>query len=210
MDTDFSYLGQSHHRLFLALTPPHEFIQEVRDIYRKFSKEARNLSFVPLNQLHLTIQFLGTEVSTDSLNLISQAFRTIELQLQQITIKTNAIRFGFKGQRIPQIIYLAINDSNELKEFTRQVHSVIKSLGLYDTKRKKDYAKLIYHITLARVKHNTSKSYSKTINQIISQMDVSNLQFTAQNIYLIKSEVEKKQQIYQLLQTVQLKKADSV
>ena len=58
-------------RLFIALYPTKEYLDYFRDVMRAFAKEKRNLKPIDIEQVHLTLRFVGAKVSGASKNAIA-------------------------------------------------------------------------------------------------------------------------------------------
>lgn len=64
------------HRIFLGIFPQKEHISFFRDILRNLDEEKRNLKHIPLDMVHLTLYFIGANVSESSLQKIIKLFES--------------------------------------------------------------------------------------------------------------------------------------
>ena len=205
MPTDFSYLGDSQHSIFISVFLPEDIRGKLREVYRALNKQARNFRFIDLTQAHITLQFLGNAVSTGSLNIIDEALEATSHNLTSPAITLDTLSFGFPRQRIPSVIHIDISPTKELKDFTRDIHDNVLNIGMEDTRRHKDHAKLIYHLNIARTKRNTSKSFGKKINSLLDTIDFEPITFHPESISLVKSTLSKTKTNYQELDTYKLR-----
>ena len=189
-------------RVFLALFPDDKTLEATRDVVRSFKKEARNLRFLNLDQMHITLQFLGNSVSNDSIEYISEELERHKSELSPQVIRLTDVMFGFPGQRIPKLIYWDVESTNELKTFTRDVHGFIKDLELPDINPQKDHAKLIHHMTLGRVKNSASKSLAKNIKSIIQGINIDKVEFKATELAFVSSTLTNTGPVYRFIKKV--------
>lgn len=186
----------SHYRLFLAFMAPAELRTAVRDVNRALTKHARNFRFTHLDQLHITLQFLGSTVSEESGELIKQQLQEIAPQLSRPLIKMDTLEFGFKGQLQPSVLRWDVEENRELIDFTRIIHNSIKDIGLADVRRTKDQAKLIHHMTVGRSKRTISGRYAKEIKQQLSELKLPEIEFRPTEFLLLESRLTDQGSLY--------------
>jgi 2'-5' RNA ligase len=174
-------------RTFMTIAIPVEISRQISSVLKVFYKEARNLVFVPNDQMHITLQFLGNDISKGTLDRIGETIQPYIKQINSPLVKTGDLRFGHKSQLIPTVLFLEIDQTPEIQEITRVIHNVIKELDFGEVRREKDYKKLIYHITLARAKHHVGRSFGRTIQGIIAKTNIPSLEFYPKTINLTNS-----------------------
>lgn len=198
--------NNSHYRVFLAVTPTEEVRAEIRDINRQFKKYARNFKFIPLDQLHITLQFLGGSVSGNSLEIIHDNLIPMYEDWVEFDVMFDKLNFGFSGQNIATHLFYPVEEDIELNRLTKSIHEDIKSLGLRDVNKKKDHSKLINHMTIARVKGHSHRSFTKEIKEFINTLEMPTLKFTVSKISLISSIYKDNTTTYSELASIQIKK----
>jgi len=176
-------------RLFIGIFPPQDIISRIRDSIRKLDKIKRNLKFVPYDQMHITLKFLGNSVSDESYDKIVKSLNRITPSLSQIKISFDNIWFGFPGRRYPHVIFFTISKNKELDALSKTIHEEIKELKLLDTIRRMDNKKLINHLTIARTKHSISASFARNTRKLLQEFQVSDMSFVADEIILIRSDL---------------------
>jgi 2'-5' RNA ligase len=174
-------------RSFIAINIPFDTSRAIKQILRAFYKQDRNLVYVPIDQMHITLQFLGDGVSQESLDLIAKKLQPLIRQLPPVVVHTGQLRFGHKSQTIPTVLFLEVEQTEELQNLTKVIHYGMKSLSLPDIRREKDYTRLIYHITLARAKHHVARSFGRQMNGVIKTMSVPILEFKPDKVHLLTS-----------------------
>ncbi len=177
-------------RLFVAIQPPLEIRREILQNNLIFTSEARNFRFVNPEQLHITIKFLGSDVSRDSKEQIIQMLQSLIPQIERPTIVFENLQFGFSRQMIPRVMFYNVEANTGMQLLNRLVHEHIKDMELPDIKREQDYKKLIYHLCVARTKHNSNRTFGRDVNAIIKEKAKPiTLQFSPEKLYLIKSKL---------------------
>lgn len=160
-------------RLFVAIFPPKEYLDYMRDITRKFTKQKRNLKLVPTDQLHVTIRYIGSQVSEHSYELIRDELLRLQGSFGKVQLELDKLEFGFEFEHFPKIMHHGVVSHKSLIKVSDDVHSVVQALKLRDTLRRKNRYSDSFHITLARLKQNSTRSTAKLIGS-----HVKNLQFT--------------------------------
>src|SRR3989304_8856948 len=123
-------------RLFIAIMPDKKTRDYLRDAIRVLTKYSRNLRFVNVEQLHMTLQFLGHNVTDESLEQIISRLKSIDTN--GITIQMADLHFGFKGQTHPSVLFWEVEDNDKLKQLTKEVQTYVQELNLEDIKKQKD------------------------------------------------------------------------
>lgn len=179
-------------RLFVAIQPRLELRRELAKNLPIFAKEMRNFKFIQQEQLHLTLKFLGSEVSQDSKKQIIELLQRIAPQMHSPIVKIKDLQYGFPKQMIPSLLYYNIEANKSMQKLTSIIHAQLMDLELSDIKREKDYKKIIYHMTIARAKHNANRAYGRKIRQIIKEKaQPIDKEFTTDTMYLLKSVLHK-------------------
>lgn len=194
-------------RLFLAIIPPKNVLDQLRDVQRNFSKDKRNLKNIPVDQLHVTLKFLGSNVSEASRDLIVDTLRGYEGSLKDAEVTLNSIQFGFPHQTFPKILMANVESTNSLVSLSNDVHEIIKNLKLRDTIRWKDRHSENFHISLSRLKLNATKSTARSLATKAKTMKLPQFQsFIAEEFFLIESSTDKGMIIYRKIERFKLSK----
>jgi len=199
-------LRDFHHRTLIAIPVPIEVQRATRQLVRKLSGEARNFRFINLEQLHVSLQFLGSTVSTESLNIIIDNLSSILPEMKSFEVTLSDITFGYPGQRNPDTIFWNLKATETLMQLTKKIHTSIKKLGLEDVNRLKDRSRNFQRIKIAKTKHSTSKSFGKKINTKIDNIQIEPIIFKVNEISIEKSTVTKATPVYTKIWDFKLKK----
>ncbi len=178
-------------RLFIAIYPPKEHLDYMRDMLRMYDKQKRNLIKIPIDQLHLTLKFLGSKVTEDSKDIIAEELQAQAGNYTKPIISLDKMSLGFPKEYFPKILMMNVHPEPTLNELADEIHEHIKQLKLKDTIRWKGRYTHNHHITLARLKDSASKSTSKLIFSRTSSLPETPMPkpFEAQEMYLVKSEM---------------------
>lgn len=180
-------------RLFLGIYPDKETLDYCRDIYREFDKEKRNLKQVPLDQVHLTMRFVGGKVSDNSKNMIIEQLRSMQGSFPKPEIKIKRLRFGFPRQHDPRVLFADVYANDDLLELQDQINRVIRKNKLRDTIRWKSHKDRHFHITIARLKPAATRSTGRNIKDILYNIDMPKPEgYVAQEMYAIQSILDSK------------------
>jgi len=199
-------LRDFHHRALIAIPIPIEIQHATRQLIRNLSGEARNFRFINLEQLHVSLQFLGSAVSTESLEAIISTLVSTLPEISSFKLTLSSISFGSPGQRNPNTILWNLASSELLMKLTKKIHNSIKKLGLEDVNRLKDRTRNFQRVKIGKTKHSTSKSFGKKINIKIDNMQIEPITFKVSEISIIKSTVNKFTPVYSRIWTTSLAK----
>jgi 2'-5' RNA ligase len=192
-------------RLFVAIFPPKEYQDYFRDVLREFPKVKRNLKLMNIEQIHLTLKFIGPFVEERSKNLIIEGLKSLEGDLKNPEISLEKIRFGFPKESYPTILMAKVKASDSLKELTNDVHNCIKDLRLIDTLRWKNKHDDDFHFTLARLKKNATKSDGKKVEEIVSRIKIEPPEsFFPSEMFVVESIITPKGPNYRKLERITL------
>jgi 2'-5' RNA ligase len=119
-------------RLFLAVFPSKEFRDYFREVYREFAKQKRNLKPINFEQIHLTIRFIGGNVSDHSKHLVINELRSRAGSFSKPVIEIDKLEFGFPRQHDPRILFATIKGNDELDALVDESHRIIRQVGRKD------------------------------------------------------------------------------
>jgi 2'-5' RNA ligase len=191
-------------RLFVAIYPPKEYLDLVRDIMRKFDKEKRNLRPVPLDQVHLTVRFIGSKVTVSSKQKIAKQLAKFSGSYPHPIIAINKLHLGFPRQNYPSILYLSLQPNQELNEFVDAVHKNVREVGLRDTILWKKNDTRNYHLTVGRLKPAAvHKSFIRKMQEAVKKIELPTPEtFSPTEMYLVESTVTPTGPVYKKLDRI--------
>ena len=172
-------------RCFIALKIPEvvkKKIHKIQDILPGFYGK-----FTELENLHLTLKFLG-EIDEEKLDKIKEKLKEIKLGKFNINVKG----LGVFSESFVKIVWLHLVGGEGLQ---RLIDSKMEELGFVSEKR------FMSHLTIARVK--TIRDRKKFLEDLYA-IEVPEIEFKAEEFYLIKSELAKKGPEYTILEECSL------
>lgn len=162
-------------RTFIALDLPREIIKEISGI-QKILKKQRLLTgnFTEPENLHLTLKFLG-EVEDDKISEIKK--RLSEIKLDSFDIEVGEV--GVFTKQFVKIIWIKLNGKG-IFDLQKEIDE--KLSDLFEKEER-----FMSHITIARVKHVSSK---KELLDYLKSIKPKKLKFYCDKFYLKKSELK--------------------
>ena len=151
-------------RLFIAINFTDEFKDALSDVMDDMRTQGIYANYVPAENLHLTLAFLG-EISPGDIPLIEEAMS--QVAMPQIRITLNGIgNFG-------NLLWAGLEENRELGQYVRNLWRALSEHGIpFDKKAFKP------HITLAR-KVETRKTFD---------VHVAPVSMTADGVSLMRSD----------------------
>lgn len=180
-------------RLFLAIFPPKEVLDYVRDTMRALDKEKRNIIPVPLEQVHFTLRYIGANVSISSKQKIAKELLKISGNYPKPQIEVGALNLGFPGQHHPRVLFYDLENIDPVEDLLNVVHKKIREVGAKDTILWKDRDTRDFHITIGRLKD--AAVTSSTIRRVKDLVGDAKLpeppSFTPTEMYLVQSTLQR-------------------
>jgi 2'-5' RNA ligase len=118
--------------------------------------------------------------------------------------------FGFPKQAIPKVLYFNVNRNDELTRLASEINYRIKKLDLDDVAFIIEGKKLIFHLTVGRIKHSSNRHYKIKIINMIKEINLKPFEFDAEKVFLIKSDKKGMHPKYTDIQCFDLKKSSSM
>ncbi|MDQ6986060.1 MAG: RNA 2',3'-cyclic phosphodiesterase [Candidatus Dojkabacteria bacterium] len=201
-------------RLFLAVFPPKEYLDYFRDTLRRYAKEKRNLKHTPVDQMHLTVKFIGPRVSLETKDYLVEEFKKREDVFKPIKLHISSVKLGFKMQNIKQkrILMARLRQNDSFNNLVKDTHSVIKELKISDTIYWKQKYSINNHITLSRLKNTATTKNSKEIIKMTEGFKIPNFKPAVINeMYFVESIIQPDfSPIYRKLERIELKGIEEV
>jgi len=142
-------------RIFICIDFPDDVIKEVARVQELVSKKKFTGKLVELDNLHLTLKFLG-EIDDKMLGKIRSKLR--EIKFKEMELKLGEIG-TFSHQGSPKIVWIKI-EGKEIWDLQEQIDKVLKDLVVEEER-------FMSHLTIARVKYVKDKAdFSKRISNI--------------------------------------------
>lgn len=126
-------------RLFVAIEIP----QQIKDDLTRFTKEVPCARWVPAEQNHLTLRFIG-EVEPKDLAAIRQALG--KLRFPRFPLELCGVGHFPPGHRPPRVLWIGVAESRVLLELQKEVELSLLEVGIPPDERP-----FSPHLTLARL-----------------------------------------------------------
>jgi 2'-5' RNA ligase len=181
-------------RLFLAIFPPKEIAESFAKILENLRSYNKYLRFVKHEHMHISLRFLGSDVSEESLKKIQKVLKSIKFS--SFNLKIKEVRFGFPGQRWPRILYVSVARNEALDKLASKLNADIDALDREDIYLR-DFRQPIYHFTLSRVKKKLNKKVVFDIRRKIESVELWE-GFRVGEICLVKSELKREGPKYEV------------
>jgi len=157
--------------------------------------------WVPMENMHLTLKFLG-DVSAANVEMLSQMLRA-EADL----FHCFELRFGkldsFPNQKRPRVIYIGIQAPPTLEALQRGIESASHRLGYESEERS-----FSPHLTIGRVKPNVTATEQQTIRRALEETRIDSLGTArVDSVHLYKSDLKPTGSVYTRLYSAPLKKS---
>ncbi|MBU5611897.1 RNA 2',3'-cyclic phosphodiesterase [Geomonas azotofigens] len=135
-------------RLFIAIDLP----DDIKAALSSLSAEIPGIRWVPPDQIHLTLLFLGDVLPQTGAvlkkNLAAVKFAPFELTLRGVG--------HFPPHGHPRVLWVGLDESRPLLTLQREIESAVTGAGIVSEERG-----FSPHITLARIKENASAAVAR-------------------------------------------------
>ena len=188
-------------RAFIAIELDGTIKKVIKDIQSNLKKSGADVKWVALDNIHLTLKFLGN-VESRKIPIITKAIWQIAIQMYPFAITINSLG-GFPSLNNPRIIWIGIDEGrSDLIELSRYSEEKLGCLGF-----KSEIRSFKPHITIGRVRSELNRHYlSKEIKNfkfpgILSQ--------AVNSITLFKSTLTQKEPIHEVLSRINAGRIES-
>ena len=189
-------------RAFIAVELPLEIREAVCTAITPLQKGSGSVvRWVPVENMHLTLKFLG-DVSPANVEMLSQMlhaeanlFNCFELRLSGLS--------SFPNLKRPRVIYVGIQSPTMLEALQRGIESASRRLG-YESKDRG----FSPHLTIGRVKQNVTATEQQMIRRALEKTRIDSLGTArVDSVHLYKSDLRPTGSVYERLYSAQLKKS---
>lgn len=168
-------------RCFVAIELPDEIKKTIDEYVAKLMETKADVKWIPSKNLHLTLKFLG--------DTPEKIVPDISKRLSEITRLHNSFDIRISGAGVfpnikyPRVIWLGINDSEEIIKLQRDMDEALKEFG-FET----DDREFRPHLTIGRIR--SSKNKDVLIRELSTLKAVDFGKIEVKNIALMKSELK--------------------
>ena len=170
-------------RSFLAFELPHEIRSGISDVSIDLRKSGLNVKWVNVDNIHLTILFLGNieeddiHPMEDSIGKICDKYSSFDISLEGIGL--------FPDIRKPRVIWLGLGGNiDRMGNFRDDLQGILSPFGI-----KKENRAFKPHITLGRFRNPTGKN-GELGKYLTRYRSISSPVYTVNELFLFKSELK--------------------
>lgn len=187
-------------RAFIAIDLPdqiHQCLDKVADELQARLEEVP-VRWVPANNIHLTLKFLG-DVSTKNLEVLKNLLETEVSTHESFEISVGGLG-AYPKVRRPRVIWAGIEGPPELFQLQNAIEALSTRLG-YTPDRRKFSA----HLTLGRVSRNAQPGEVKQVGNVLKSYSVGFLGVARVNeVHLFRSDLKPTGAVYTKLLSAKL------
>ncbi len=187
-------------RTFIAVNFPKDLLVRIDEITHFFKKKTpdRALKWVDINNLHLTVKFIG-EINENKIGQVKDVLTQSLSAQNAFNIEVSGLGM-YPNQHNPRVVWLGISGEEPLIKIHKDLNRQLTAVNISPEKRP-----FSGHLTIARVRRNTDKETAGMVGDILSQFTVDSLGWiTIDHINLYKSELTPAGPIYTCLLSVPL------
>lgn len=188
-------------RAFIAVEIPAGIRQSVCNATASLRQKIGSLvRWVPVENMHLTLKFLG-DVSPSTVDLLSQMLSAEADLFQCFDLRLSGIG-SFPNPKRPRVIYIGIQAPAVLETLQRGIDSASRRLGYESEERA-----FSPHLTIGRVKQNVTASDQQMIRRALEETEIDVLGTArVDSVHLYKSDLKPSGSVYTRLYSAPLKK----
>ena len=154
-------------RAFIAIDLPSEVLQCLEDVEKQLKQSLGGISvrWVPVENIHLTLKFLG-DVSESNIDMLTDILQSTVSSVKQFELSVGGLGAYPKPHR-PRVIWVGVEAPPELMSAQRSIESEMAHLGYARDKRPFNP-----HLTLGRVSRHSSNKDVRKIAEVLSSQTI--------------------------------------
>jgi 2'-5' RNA ligase len=187
-------------RAFIAIEIPREIREAVGKAMAPLQKGIGSIvRWVPVENMHLTLKFLG-DVSPTNVEMLSEMLLAEAKLFHCFDLRLSGLG-SFPTLKRPRVIYIGIQAPVTLEALQRGIESASRRLGYESEERG-----FSPHLTIGRVKQNVTGTEQQTIRRALEEIRID-LLGTARvdSVHLYKSDLKPTGSMYTRLYSAPLK-----
>ncbi|TWU26895.1 2',5' RNA ligase family [Novipirellula galeiformis] len=185
-------------RSFIAIPLSNQVARSATRLVERLSAPGDGIRWVPLDNLHLTLKFLG-DVDNTEVPQVCNIIRNITKDFEPFDLDF-AGAGGFPNLERPRVLCVHIDDpSNSLSRIVARLEDELAAIGFKPEPR--DY---VPHLTLGRTKSGSRRASGDVIDRVKANTEMKLGQMNVDTVQLIASFLEKQGPSYQVMDTIEL------
>lgn len=163
-------------RLFIAI----DMADKVKDYIKSFTESAPELRWTKLDQLHITVKFLG-DTADELCAQIKTSLKSIEWKSFELTIRNTGF---FPNKKKAEVFWLGMDEFPELVTLKNAVDNSLLPLGILPAKRE-----FSPHLTLMRIKYHEQRILPEKLEKLFESFKPQT--FKVNSFYLYSSKLDR-------------------
>lgn len=185
-------------RSFISIPVTPAITSAARRIIKQLKPLDDSIRWVPLDNIHLTLKFLG-DVDNVEIPEICKTIRRVTDTVTPFELNVHGAG-GLPTPDKPRVVYAGVDDpSGQLVEMVGRLESELAGLGFKPEPR--DYRP---HLTLGRVRGNSRRAGEKLIDELEQMHDLPLGEMVVDELHLMASFLDKAGPTYQIMDTIEL------
>ena len=185
-------------RSFISIPVTAEITSSATKIVRKLKPLDDGVKWVPLDNLHLTLKFLG-EVDNVEVPAVCKAIRKVTDEFEPFELSFAGMG-GFPNCEKPRILYAGVSDpTGNLVATVSGLEKQLADLGFKPEPR--DYTP---HLTLGRTRSNSRRGGDELVAAMVKMGDIRLGEMIVDELHLMASFLDKAGPTYQVMDTIEL------
>ena len=189
-------------RAFIAIELP----QHLQEAIEKQTARLRQvlgtdlIRWVPTQNMHLTLKFLG-DIASTHVDFLKQLLTREATQHSQFDLQIGGLG-SYPNSRRPRVLWVGLHAPADLTSLQKNIEAGTTRLGYEQEERA-----FSPHLTIGRVRQNISPSELPKIRAAMDNIQLGNIGTArVDSVHLIKSELQPNQSIYTKLFSAPLSK----
>jgi RNA 2',3'-cyclic 3'-phosphodiesterase len=158
--------------------------------------ESSGAKWVDVNNLHLTLKFIG-DTLPGQLDHIKSVLKDISVNFPVFEFDLDGLGF-FKNKGLPKVLFIKINENESLKNLADEINVRLEEIGF--KKEERDFRP---HLTIARIKYIKEKQAFYSLADKYRSYPIQKVR--VKNIILYKSILKSYGPLYKELAVARLK-----
>lgn len=184
-------------RCFIALDISDHIRRDFEVIIDRLKKHDADVKWVPVNNIHLTLKFLGNTKEKVLPEIRDHLFNVVlSYNPFYIRIYTTGV---FPNKKHPRVIWIGVGDSDILKNLHNDIENAMVLFGF-----KKEHKAFNPHLTIGRVRSQKGIMYLVRDLDMFKDKEFGNIH--VKKIKLMKSELKPQGAIYSCLYEIPIGK----
>ena len=185
-------------RSFIAIPLAPEVSRAAIRLIRRLSEPGDGIKWVPTDNLHLTLKFLG-DVDNTEVPRVCEVLHEVCGQYEPFNLQFSGTG-GFPDIERPRVLFAGIQDGSEsLTALVTQLERDLAELGFKPEPR--DYTP---HLTLGRTKSGSRRASSEVVDRVKRDEQTPLGSMPVDTVQMFASFLEKGGPVYQVMDTVKL------